>query len=73
MSCWKTARWVVRLVPREFSTGSGEALDLRDGGEAFGGYDVQCAVANVNTNVRAVRVMDAANQAALDARLDRVR
>jgi enolase len=58
------------IAPAGASTGSGEAVDLRDGGEAFGGYDVQRAVANVNTEIaRAVTGMDARNQAALDARL----
>src|SRR5277367_3601843 len=37
------------IAPAGASTGSGEALDLRDGGTAFGGYDVTKAVGNVNT------------------------
>ena len=37
------------IAPAGASTGSGEALDLRDGGEAFGGYDVKRAVEHVNT------------------------
>jgi enolase len=58
------------IAPAGASTGSGEALDLRDGGEAFGGYGVHQAVANVNGAIAyAVTGMDAANQAALDARL----
>ncbi len=58
------------IAPAGASTGSGEALDLRDGGETFGGYDVQRAVENVNREIaHAVIGMDAANQAALDARL----
>jgi enolase len=58
------------IAPAGASTGSGEALDLRDGGEAFGGYGVQQAVANVNGVIAyAVTGMDATNQAALDARL----
>jgi enolase len=58
------------IAPAGASTGSGEALDLRDGGEAFGGYGVQQAVANVNGAIAyAVAGMDATNQAALDARL----
>jgi enolase len=58
------------IAPAGASTGSGEAVDLRDGGEAFGGYDVRRAVANVNTEIaRAVTGMDATGQAALDARL----
>jgi len=58
------------IAPAGASTGSGEALDLRDGGAAFGGYGVRQAVANVNGAIaHAVTGMDAANQAALDARL----
>jgi len=58
------------IAPAGASTGSGEALDLRDGGDKFGGFDVQRAVANVNGAIaHAVIGMDAANQAALDARL----
>ena len=58
------------IAPAGASTGSGEALDLRDGGAAFGGYDVTRAVANVNGEIAgAVRGLDAADQAGLDAAL----
>jgi enolase len=58
------------IVPAGASTGTGEALDLRDDGEAFGGYDVTRAVGHVNGEIaRAVTGMDAADQAALDRRL----
>jgi enolase len=58
------------IAPAGASTGSGEALDLRDGGAAFGGYDVRRAVANVNTLIaRALAGFDAADQEALDERL----
>ena len=58
------------IAPAGASTGSGEALDLRDGGNAFGGYDVTRAVEHVNTEIaQAVRGMDASDQAALDRRL----
>src|SRR3954447_25093988 len=58
------------IAPAGASTGSHEAIDLRDGGEAFGGYDVTRAVSNVNDVVgRAVAGMDAADQKALDERL----
>jgi enolase len=58
------------IAPAGASTGTGEALDLRDGGDAFGGYDVMRAVGNVNGEIaRGVTGMDAADQAALDARL----
>ncbi|MBV9248739.1 MAG: phosphopyruvate hydratase, partial [Acetobacteraceae bacterium] len=57
-------------APAGASTGTGEALDLRDGGDAFGGYDVTRAVAHVNTEIaRAVIGMDVADQAALDGKL----
>lgn len=39
------------IAPAGASTGSGEALDRRDGGEAFGGLDVQGAVASVNGEI----------------------
>jgi enolase len=58
------------IAPAGASTGSGEALDLRDGGTAFGGYDVTKAVTNVNTLIaHAVAGMDASDQEALDERL----
>jgi enolase len=58
------------IAPAGASTGSGEALDLRDGGTAFGGYDVTKAVANVNDIVaHAVAGIDATDQEALDERL----
>jgi enolase len=58
------------IAPAGASTGSGEALDLRDGGTAFGGYDVTKAITNVNTVIaHAVAGMDATDQEALDERL----
>ena len=55
------------IAPAGASTGSGEAVDLRDGGPAFGGYDVRRAVANVNGEIaNAVTGMDATDQAALE-------
>lgn len=58
------------IAPAGASTGSNEALDLRDGGEAFGGYDVTKAVGNVNTIIApAVAGLDASDQEALDERL----
>jgi len=58
------------IAPAGASTGSAEALDLRDGGTAFGGYDVRRAVANVNDVIgQAVAGIDAADQEALDERL----
>jgi len=58
------------IAPAGASTGSREALDLRDGGTAFGGYDVTKAIANVNTVIaHAVAGMDAADQEAVDERM----
>src|SRR6185437_12062743 len=58
------------IAPAGASTGTGEALDLRDGGDAFGGYDVTRAVAHVNGEIfRAVSGIDAADQATVDRRL----
>jgi enolase len=55
------------IAPAGASTGSFEALELRDGGAAFGGYDVTKAVAHVNGAIaHAVTGLDAADQAALD-------
>jgi enolase len=58
------------IAPAGASTGSGEALDLRDGGDAFGGYDVTRAVGHVNGEIaNTILGMDGADQAALDRRL----
>jgi enolase len=56
------------IVPAGASKGSREALELRDGGAAFGGLDVQQAVSHVNGDIaRAVLGLPADDQAALDA------
>ena len=55
------------IAPAGASTGSAEALDLRDGGETFGGWDVSRAVASVNGEIAvAVIGTDGGDQAALD-------
>lgn len=55
------------IAPAGASTGSGEALDLRDGGTAFGGWDVTKALESINEEIGDVVVgMDAADQAAID-------
>ena len=55
------------IAPAGASTGSGEALDLRDGGAAFGGLDVRLAQANISGEIAAaLRGADAADQAAVD-------
>jgi enolase len=57
-------------VPSGASTGTREALELRDGGDAFGGKGVTHAVANVNGEVAAaVRGLEVTDQRALDEAL----
>ena len=54
-------------VPSGASTGEFEAVELRDGGDAWGGKGVTRAVANVNRELaEAVAGLDAADQQALD-------
>jgi enolase len=54
-------------VPSGASTGEFEAVELRDGGEAWNGKSVSRAVANVNGELAdAVRGIDPADQEALD-------
>jgi len=56
------------LAPAGASTGTGEAVDRRDGGSRFNGQDVTHAVAAVNAEIAgALQGLDAANQAAIDA------
>ncbi|WPC06848.1 phosphopyruvate hydratase [Pseudomonas benzenivorans] len=58
----------VASVPSGASTGSREALELRDGGERYLGKGVLSAVANVNGPIRArVLGLDALDQRNLDA------
>ena len=55
------------MVPSGASTGRFEAVELRDGGPAWGGKGVSTAVANVNTELaEVVRGRDASDQAAVD-------
>src|SRR4051794_35879781 len=57
-------------VPSGASTGEFEAVELRDGGEAFGGKAVTQAVANANGELAAaVRGTDAGDQEAVDRAL----
>ena len=54
-------------VPSGASTGAGEALELRDGGSAFGGKGVMKAVAAINERINPLLVeKDASDQAAID-------
>jgi enolase len=58
------------IAPAGASTGSGEAVDLRDGGERFGGHDVTRALANLERIIAPALVgLDAADQAEVDGRL----
>jgi enolase len=57
-------------VPSGASTGEFEAVELRDGGDAWAGKGVSGAVANVNREIAtALEGVDAAGQAALDAKM----
>jgi enolase len=57
-------------VPSGASTGAHEAVELRDGGEAYGGKAVRNAVANVNGELAgAVVRMEGEDQRALDERM----
>lgn len=54
-------------VPSGASTGSGEALELRDGGTAYNGKGVSRAVANIERQIApALQGADASNQRAVD-------
>jgi enolase len=54
-------------VPSGASTGEFEAVELRDGGDAWGGKGVSTAVQNVNAELaRAVQGIDAGDQEAVD-------
>lgn len=55
------------IAPAGASVGSGEALDLRDGGDALGGFGVDRAVQNVRGEIASALVgRDAADQRAID-------
>jgi enolase 1/2/3 len=58
------------IAPAGASTGSGEAVELRDGGARFGGKGVNSAVANVNGEIcNMLCAMSALDQAGIDAAL----
>ncbi|MCB1486893.1 MAG: phosphopyruvate hydratase, partial [Bauldia sp.] len=55
------------IAPAGASTGTGEALDRRDGGAAFGGLDVANAVAEVNGEIaRVLAGLDSEDQENVD-------
>lgn len=58
------------IAPAGASTGSAEAVDRRDGGGVFGGYDVQGALHAVNGEIAGMLAgRDAADQSGIDAAL----
>ena len=58
------------IAPAGASRGSAEAVDLRDGGAAFGGRDVRRAIAAVDGEIAAALAgLDACDQEAADHRL----
>src|SRR5438270_11131068 len=59
--------WGRAIAPAGASTGSGEAIELRDGGTRLGGRDVRRAVAAINGEIAAALTgQDAADQTAID-------
>jgi enolase len=55
------------IAPAGASMGSGEAIDLRDGGAGLGGFDVRRAVHHVSADIaEALRGLDALDQADID-------
>lgn len=55
------------IAPAGASTGTGEALDLRDLGQAFGGHDVRRAIAGVNNEISTALIgLDVQDQAGID-------
>ena len=71
VECWLEGGACARAaVPSGASTGSREALELRDGGKRYGGKGVRKAVENVNDEIASeVEGMDARDQALLDKAL----
>lgn len=58
------------MAPAGASRGTREAVELRDGGEAFGGLDVQQALQGIEREIAPVLLgRDAADQAGIDATL----
>jgi len=58
------------IAPAGASTGSAEAVDLRDGGAAFGGFDVRGALAAVDGEIAdLLRGRTASDQAEIDSAL----
>jgi enolase len=67
LACGATGR---ATAPAGASTGSGEAVDLRDGGAALGGYGVKRAAGNLSGEIALSLVgLDAADQGLVDGTL----
>lgn len=66
LACGTVAR---AIAPAGASTGSGEALELRDGGPRFGGLDVAKALGAMREIAASIEGLDARDQAAVDARM----
>lgn len=63
----ESGAWGRATVPSGASTGSGEALELRDGEKAYGGKGVLKAVLNIRDTIAPKLIgMDAANQSQID-------
>jgi len=58
------------IAPAGASTGSAEALDRRDGGSVFAGYDVRGGIASINGEIAELLIgKDASNQVEIDSAL----
>jgi len=58
------------IAPAGASTGTGEAVDLRDGGPRFGGFDVTRAIAGVNDEIARILLgFNPHNQSQIDGAL----
>ncbi|MBV9910348.1 MAG: phosphopyruvate hydratase [Hyphomicrobiales bacterium] len=58
------------IAPAGASRGSREAIDKRDGGKRFGGFDVQDALQGIRTEIApALKGLDPFDQTAIDAKL----
>jgi enolase len=58
------------IAPAGASRGSREAIDKRDGGKRFGGFDVQDALQGIRTEIApALKGLDSFDQASIDAKL----
>lgn len=55
------------IAPTGLSTGTGEAVELRDGGKDFGGLGVNCAIETVNSKIaNLLKGQDSSDQSTID-------